>query len=83
MKTYLILDQELDTLDGSSSGLGDGSRNTTHCYHELVADTCKPVAQKPSSIQVYYSDIGHGVLAGKDVLKKSITKGGLLRNRSA
>ena len=31
-KTYLVLNQELDTLNGSSSGLGDGGRNTTHCY---------------------------------------------------
>jgi len=30
MKTYLVLDKELDTLDRSGSGLGDGSRNTTH-----------------------------------------------------
>jgi hypothetical protein len=52
-RTYLILDQELDTLDGSSSGLGDGGRYTTHCKHELVADTCKPIARKPQSIHVY------------------------------
>lgn len=30
--TYLILDQELDTLNGSSGSLGDGGGNTTHCY---------------------------------------------------
>lgn len=29
--TYLVLDKELDTLDGSCGGLGDGSGNTTHC----------------------------------------------------
>ena len=38
-KTYLILDQELDTLDGSSSSLRDGGRDTTHCYHESVSDS--------------------------------------------
>lgn len=27
----LVLDQELDTLDGSSGGLRDGGRDTTHC----------------------------------------------------
>jgi hypothetical protein len=32
LHTYLVLDQELDTLDGSSGSLGDGSRDTTHCY---------------------------------------------------
>lgn len=29
---YLVLDEELDTLDGGSSSLGDSSGNTTHCY---------------------------------------------------
>lgn len=28
---YLILDQKLDTLDGSSSSFRDGGRDTTHC----------------------------------------------------
>jgi hypothetical protein len=28
---YLVLDEKLDTLDGSGSGLRDGGRNTTHC----------------------------------------------------
>lgn len=29
--TYLVLDEELDTLDGSGGGLRDGGRDTTHC----------------------------------------------------
>ena len=28
--TYLVLDQELDTLNGGSGGLRDGSGDTTH-----------------------------------------------------
>ena len=28
--TYLVLDEQLDTLDGSGGGLGDGGRDTTH-----------------------------------------------------
>ena len=28
--TYLILNEEFDTLNGSSSSFGDGSRYTTH-----------------------------------------------------
>lgn len=28
--TNLVLDQELDTLNGGSSGLGDSGGNTTH-----------------------------------------------------
>jgi hypothetical protein len=31
LSTNLVLDQELDTLDGGSSSLGDSSGNTTHC----------------------------------------------------
>lgn len=29
--TNLVLDEKLDTLDGSSSSLRDGGGNTTHC----------------------------------------------------
>lgn len=29
--TYLVLDEELNTLDGGSGGLRDGSGDTTHC----------------------------------------------------
>lgn len=32
-RAYLVLDQKLDTLDGSSGSLGDGGRNTTHYKH--------------------------------------------------
>ena len=28
---YLVLDEELDTLDGGGSGLRDGGGDTTHC----------------------------------------------------
>lgn len=28
---YLVLDEKLDTLDGSGGGLGDGGGHTTHC----------------------------------------------------
>jgi len=30
MEAYLVLDEKLDTLDGSSGGLRDGGRDTTH-----------------------------------------------------
>jgi hypothetical protein len=29
-RTYLVLDEELNTLDGSGGGLRDGGGNTTH-----------------------------------------------------
>lgn len=34
--TYLVLDEELDTLNGSSSGLRDGGGDTTHCRGVLA-----------------------------------------------
>lgn len=36
--TNLVLDQELDTLDGGSSGLGDSGGNTTHCESVSTGD---------------------------------------------
>ena len=41
--TYLVLDEKLDTLNGSSSGLRDGSGNTTHCTEKSVLDICKRI----------------------------------------
>jgi hypothetical protein len=35
--THLVLDQQLDTLDGSCCGLRDGGRDTTHCESLLVS----------------------------------------------
>jgi hypothetical protein len=46
VRTYLILDQELDTLDRSSSGFRDGGRDTTHCYHESVSENLNSSGQK-------------------------------------
>ena len=34
--TNLVLDEELDTLDGGGGSLGDGSGDTTHCYPMLA-----------------------------------------------
>lgn len=68
---------------GAAAVLETAAETPPTVYHELVADICKPIAQKPSSIHVYNGDNGHGALAEEDVLKKSITKGGLLRNGSA
>ena len=43
VETYLILDQELDTLNGSSGSLGNGGRDTTHCYRKSACDIiCRP-----------------------------------------
>ena len=39
---YLVLDEELDTLDGGSSGLRDGGGDTTHqeVDNEAGLDEC-------------------------------------------
>jgi hypothetical protein len=34
--TNLVLDEELDTLDGGGGSLGDGSGDTTHCCPMLA-----------------------------------------------
>lgn len=34
--SYLVLDKELDTLNGGGSGLRDGGGNTTHCGNQSV-----------------------------------------------
>jgi hypothetical protein len=39
-KTNLVLNEELDTLDGSGGSLGDGGRDTTHCCPMLVFVPC-------------------------------------------
>lgn len=51
---YLVLDEKLDTLDGSGSGLGDGGGNTTHYWH------CKhrPVESRLSHVESVI--FGHG-----------------------
>lgn len=36
MLSYLVLDQELDTFDGSGGSFGDGGSDTTHCDNVLV-----------------------------------------------
>jgi hypothetical protein len=84
-KTYLILDQELDTLDGSSCGLGDGGGDTTHCYRRSASTPCEIRCRKPHPSPPDESDGNNdrSTLAKVDILKKSITKGGLLKHRSA
>jgi hypothetical protein len=50
--TYLVLDEELDTLNGGSGSLRDGGRDTTHC--ECTSARCSELeptaAQSPSTV---------------------------------
>ena len=49
LQTYLVLDEELDTLNRSGSSLRDGGGDTTHCY-SMSAKTshCQPRALSKS-----------------------------------
>jgi hypothetical protein len=42
VKTNLVLDEELDTLDGSGGSLGDGGGDTTHCCPMLANGSLFP-----------------------------------------
>lgn len=37
--TYLVLNEKLDTLNGSGSGLRDGGGDTTHCRYGQRCDS--------------------------------------------
>jgi len=37
--TYLVLDEQFDTLNGGGGGLRDGGGNTTHCDKPSVTAT--------------------------------------------
>lgn len=77
MKTYLVLDQQLDTLNRSSGGLRDGSGDTTHCYRTSVNVLMESLSMMVESWHRVDDDKGSSGLESADVLKKSITKGGL------
>lgn len=66
--TNLVLNEELDTLDGGSSSLGDGSGDTAHCECMLVSFCSN--SKHASRLQAGECYVKIGVI----VLKKSITK---------
>jgi hypothetical protein len=82
--THLVLDEELDTLDGSGRGLGDGGGDTTHCA------SCQPLSPRAHKISALIAScvqlrpspnppLSIGAISGRaiDVLKKSTTKPGM------
>lgn len=79
-RTYLILDQQLDTLDGSSCGLRDSGRDTTHCYRTLASKSPQeivPIHPCVNSEGRNVDDSDRICVVRVDILKKSITNGGL------
>lgn len=81
-KTYLVLDEKLDTLNGSSSSLGDSGRHTTHCKSPQSAQ----IHQNKLAKKIHCFGLRCQLIAkqsifmvvcrlGDDVLKKSIMKG--------
>lgn len=46
-ETYLVLDEELNTLNGSSSGLRDGGGDTTHCKSWLAHERGPSYCEAP------------------------------------
>lgn len=85
--TYLVLNEKLDALDGSSSGLRDGGGDTTHC---CMLSACCCELRGPTNCGAA-RDIRHPAFSRKResececvrpvvdfefyVLKKSTTKG--------
>jgi hypothetical protein len=64
--TNLVLDQELDTLDGGGSGLGDSGGNTTHCESVSIIDHDEAKrTQRPGWMAFQWY---------RNVLRKSTTK---------
>jgi hypothetical protein len=77
--TYLVLDQELDTLDRSSGSLGDGGGDTTH-WEQLSVLILVGKVFRVRKIR-YFVDSNNSIefIAGRyrmwfDILKKSTTK---------
>jgi len=84
VKTNLVLDEELDTLDGSGSSLGDGGRDTTHCYPMLANGSLFPSSYRRRCAGAINA-LGSGMAllhhaTGCNVLRKSTTKPGMPMN---
>lgn len=83
--TNLVLDKELDTLNGSGSGLRDGSGDTTH--YRIVSTVVLFPSRGSELLSAEVLDLrpgGDGIAVGTlpsdigaDVLKKSTTKPGM------
>jgi hypothetical protein len=81
VKTNLVLDEKLDTLDGSGGSLGDGGRDTTHCCPMLATGSLFPSSYRRGcagamdAITRELALLHHAT--GCNVLRKSTTKPGM------
>ena len=66
--TNLVLDEELDTLDGSGGSLGDGGRDTTHCCPMLVTISLFPSSYQRAQMRGRHQRVVSldGTLASRD-----------------
>lgn len=78
IETYLVLNEQLDTLDGGSGSLRDGGRDTTHCSIPL-AMFLYPAMLLPAGIKLNAHRWRHcdviQCLVEVNVLRKSTMKG--------
>lgn len=68
LKTNLVLDEELDTLDGSGGSLGDGGRDTTHCCPMLATGSLFPSSYQPAQMRERHQRVSrrNGTGASRD-----------------
>ena len=84
VKTNLVLDKELDTLDGSGGSLGDGGRDTTHCCPMLATGSLFPSSYRRgcagaiNALRRRMAPLHHATRC--NVLRKSTTKPGMPMN---
>ena len=84
VKTNLVLDEELDTLNGSGGSLGDGGGDTTHCCPMLATDSLFPSSYRRgcagaiNALSRRMAPLHHAIRC--NVLRKSTTKPGMPMN---
>ena len=73
VETNLVLDEELDTLDGSGGSLGDGGRDTTHCCPMLATDSLFPSSYQRAQMRERHQRVlrRNGTCASRDGVERT------------
>jgi hypothetical protein len=73
VKTNLVLDEELDTLDGSGGSLGDGGGDTTHCCPVLATGSLFPSSYQRAQMRERHQRVASriGTAALRDRVKRT------------